>query len=76
MDATNGDPETYAIIGAAIEAHRKLKALHQITDIERAQVSNYLKATGLSRALLLNVGAGSLEHKRFLNKPSPSVKSV
>jgi GxxExxY protein len=54
----------------------ELKAVRQITDIERAQVINYLKATGLSRALLLNFGATSLEHKRFLNKPTLSVKSV
>ena len=54
----------------------ELKAVRQITDIERAQVINDLKATGLSRALLLNFGATSLEHKRFLNKPTLSVKSV
>ncbi len=128
-----GDDQTHAIIGAALEAHRRLgqgfleavyqealaieleergvpfrrevaipivyrdrtltcgyradfvcyddvivelKAIRQVTDIERAQVINYLKATGLSRALLLNFGATSLEHKRFLNKPSLSVKSV
>ncbi len=53
-----------------------LKAIRQITDIERAQVINYLKATGAQRALLLNFGAASLEHKRFLNHPSKSVQSV
>ena len=47
-----------------------------ITDEERAQVINYLKATGLDRALVLNFGAASLEQKRLLNRPTRSVISV
>jgi GxxExxY protein len=119
-----GDRETYAIIGAAMEVHRRLgsgfleavyeealqvelwehgipferevdisimyrdrqlacayradfvcfggvivelKALRQITDVERAQTINYLKATGKKRALLLNFGAPSLQKERFAN---------
>ncbi len=46
----------------------ELKALRQVTDVERAQVINYLKATGLQRALLLNFGTPSLEHKRFVRE--------
>jgi GxxExxY protein len=121
-DGDARDPETFAIIGAAMEVHRRLgqgflepvyqeafavelaergiafrrdaeipilyrnqqlactyradficcesiivelKALRRISDIERAQVINYLKATRLQRALLLNFGAASLEHQRF-----------
>ena len=117
------DPETYAIIGAAMEVHRELrngfleavyqdaiavefaarsipferekllnvrykggvlpsffkadfvcfgavlveyKALHSIGGAEEAQVLNYLRITGLSRALLLNFGARSLEYKRLV----------
>lgn len=131
--STVDDTDTYAVIGAAIEVHRRLgqgfleavyqealsiellersiphqrevalpivyrdrtllcsyradfvcfgdvivelKAVRQLTDVDKAQVINYLKATGLSRGLLLNFGAPSLEHKRLVNKLSQSAKSV
>jgi GxxExxY protein len=116
--ADQGDPQTYAIIGAAMEVHKQLgpgfleavypeacshefglrqipfarevqliveyksvplacrykadfvcygevivelKALDRLTNLEVAQVLNYLKATGLQRALLINFGAESLQ---------------
>jgi GxxExxY protein len=122
----NKDPQTYAIIGAAIEVHTqlghgftepvyqealalefatrqipfmaqvtlcirykgrlltctykadfvcfgevlvKLKALTRLSGTEEAQVINYLKASALSRALLANFGAPSLEHKRLVFTP-------
>ena len=131
--STVADTDTYAVIGAAIEVHRRLgqgfleavyqealaiefveraipfqrevalpiiyreqilacsyradfvcygdvivelKAIRQLTDIDKAQVINYLKATGMSRGLLLNFGAASLEHKRVINKLNQSAKSV
>ncbi len=43
-----------------IKAVSKLNASHQ------AQALHYLAATGLRLALLLNFGAGSLEHKRVI----------
>jgi GxxExxY protein len=42
------------------------KAIREIGPIERAQVLNYLKATGLRRALLINSGAASLEFERIV----------
>lgn len=123
MDADKRDPETYAIIGAAMMVHTELgngfleavyqealelefqtrnipyerekelsvfcrgkpteniykadfvgfgsvivelKALSVISGTEDAQVINYLKASGLHRALLLNFGIKQLQYKRLV----------
>jgi GxxExxY protein len=134
------DPQTYAIIGAAMEIHRSLghgfleavyqeaaviefrnsgipferevslpinykettlpthyradfvcfseiivefKALSRLSNIEEAQLLNYLKATGCRRGLLLNFGTTSLQYKRLVwgydktnNPKEESVQSV
>ena len=45
----------------------EIKALQRISGAEEAQVMNYLKASGLHRALLVNFGASSLGYKRFVS---------
>jgi GxxExxY protein len=45
----------------------ELKAMDRLSGTEEAQVLNYLKATGLKVALLINFGrAGKLEWRRFV----------
>jgi len=44
----------------------ELKAADKIIPIHKAQVLNYLKATGLKLAILLNFGNDSLEHERLV----------
>ena len=44
----------------------ELKAMNRISGIEEAQVINYLKASTLKKALLLNFGTKSLQHKRLV----------
>lgn len=45
----------------------ELKAIKCYSDIELAQVLNYLKASKMKVGLLLNFGAGSLQYKRLVN---------
>ena len=57
----------------------ELKALKKLGGIEEAQIINYLKATGIKTGLLVNFGAESLEHKRFVysrNTDTPKSQSV
>ncbi|PIQ96123.1 MAG: GxxExxY protein [Nitrospinae bacterium CG11_big_fil_rev_8_21_14_0_20_56_8] len=55
----------------------ELKALDNLTGRERAQVLNYLKAGGLSRALLFNFGGSSLQHERLVHDyPDPLRQSA
>ncbi len=44
----------------------ELKAMSVIGAREDAQVLNYLKASGFSRALIVNFGQVSLQHKRLV----------
>jgi len=54
----------------------ELKALQKLSGTEEAQVINYLKASNLHRALLLNFGSRSLQHKRLVFNLRESAQSA
>jgi GxxExxY protein len=58
---------------AKVEAGRivvEIKAVKRLTNEHRAQVINYLKATGKPLGLLINFGYyPKIEHQRFVNQP-------
>ena len=45
----------------------EIKAIKEISEIEKLQVINYLKASGLEVGLLLNFGEASLVYKRLIH---------
>ena len=57
----------------------EIKSLAALLGIHEAQTINYLKATGLQRALLFNFGTVALQHKRLIRShtqpqsPNPSI---
>jgi GxxExxY protein len=54
----------------------EIKAIKGLTNIEQAQLLNYLKATGKPVGLLLNFGTPKLEWKRMVfNQPTIRVHS-
>jgi len=44
----------------------ELKSIENINDVHRAQALNYLKATGLRIALILNFGKTKLQYERLI----------
>jgi GxxExxY protein len=48
------------------EVIAEVKALKALGGIEEAQAINYLRVSGLKRALLINFGARSLRHRRVV----------
>lgn len=54
----------------------EIKALDGLGPNEVAPVLNYLKATGLSRGLLLNFGTRSLQYRRLVWGPPTAGHSV
>ena len=54
----------------------ELKALQRLSGTEEAQVINYIKASNLHLALLLNFGTRSLQHKRQVFNLRESAQSA
>jgi GxxExxY protein len=50
----------------------ELKAIREVGLLEKAQLINYLKASGCSRGLILNFGERSLSCTRCINTPTHS----
>jgi GxxExxY protein len=46
----------------------ELKAVTELSDIHKAQVINYLKATDIEVGLLVNFGSPKLEYRRYENR--------
>ncbi|HEX8397396.1 MAG TPA: GxxExxY protein [Pyrinomonadaceae bacterium] len=44
----------------------ELKAQDKLADVHKAQTLNYLKATGLKLAILINFGKDRLDHERLV----------
>ena len=52
----------------------ELKAINKLSDVEKAQVINYLKATGYELGILANFGETSLKTERFCNSSKAAPK--
>ncbi|HHT9138341.1 MAG TPA: GxxExxY protein [Candidatus Wunengus sp. YC60] len=58
--------EYYADILVEDKIILELKAVEEIIDAHRSQILNYLKATRLQLAIILNFGKDRLESERFI----------
>jgi GxxExxY protein len=51
----------------------ELKAIPRLSNVETAQIINYLRASGIRRGILLNFSAEKLEYKRMVFDARSSV---
>ncbi len=58
--------EYFADILVEDEIILEMKCVEKITDIHRAQVINYLKATGLKLGIIINFARPKLEYERIV----------
>ena len=49
----------------------ELKAIKELSEIDRVQLTSYLKASGLTVGLLMNFGGKSLDFKRMVYSNNP-----
>jgi GxxExxY protein len=54
----------------------ELKAIQRLSGVEESQVINYLRAPGLTRAILFNFGAPSRQYKRLVSNLRKSASSA
>ncbi|MDD2557821.1 MAG: GxxExxY protein [Desulfuromonas sp.] len=66
---------TFTITKVAMSVHARLSIV-LLEDTENSQIINYLKASKLQRALLLNFGNNSLQHKRLVFNLRESAQSA
>ncbi len=52
----------------------EIKASSTLTPVDEAQVINYLKITGLHRAVLLNFGTSSLAYRRLVHEQPANLR--
>jgi hypothetical protein len=55
-------------LGAGFKVIVELKAVNALTEVHKAQIINYLKATGVDLGLLVNFGNHKLEFCSFANR--------
>jgi GxxExxY protein len=69
METFEHREETYKILGACFDnIVIEIKAVNKLTNEHRAQLINYLNATGLKVGLLINFGHyPKLEYERIVN---------
>jgi hypothetical protein len=73
------DALTRAIIDAIIKVHKvivEVKVVEALSKVHYSQVRSYLRATGLSVALLVNFDHPKADDRRVVSPPSPIIPPI